>query len=106
MRALRPQRARGQEEDRIEATLFDPEGEIAVEDPRLSTTLAAGGRPVRTSLELWIGVGEEQYPRRAAGEALGDGGAAQGEHVNLQVTPLRCHTGGHEGAGVYLLARF
>jgi hypothetical protein len=106
LRALRPQRARGQEADRITATVFDPDGPIAVDEPRLSTTFASDGRPARTSLELWITVGEEQYPRRAAGEALGSGGTAQGNLVSFEVIPLRCHASGLDGAGVYLLARF
>ncbi|MGI9185558.1 MAG: hypothetical protein ACR2GZ_11470 [Solirubrobacteraceae bacterium] len=106
LRALRPRGGRGQEEDRIAATVFEPEGRIDVDDPRLSTTYAAADRPARTTLELWIGAGEEQYPRRAAAEALGEGAAARGDRVSLQVTPLRCHSGGLEGAGVYVLARF
>jgi hypothetical protein len=106
LRALRPRRGRGQEEDRIAASLFEPEGRIEVDEPRLSTTYASADRPVRTGLELWIGAGEEQYPRRVAAEALGEGGAVKGDHLSLQVTPLRCHAGGLEGAGVYLVARF
>jgi hypothetical protein len=106
LRALRPRRGRGQEEDRIAASLFEPEGRIDVDEPRLSTTYGSADRPARTSLELWIGAGEEQYPRRAAAEALGEGGAAKGDRLSLQVTPLRCHASGLEGAGVYLLARF
>ncbi len=106
VRALRPRRSGGQEEDRIAATLFEPEGRIDVDEPRLSTTYASAYRPARTSLEFWIGAGEEQYARRAAAEALGEGGAAKGDRLTLQVTPLRCHAGGLEGAGVYLLARF
>jgi hypothetical protein len=106
LRALRPRGGRGQEQDRIAATLFEPEGRIDVDEPRLSTTYASADRPARTSLELWIGAGEEQYPRRAAAEALGEGGAAHGDRLSLQVTPLRCHASGLDGAGVYLLARF
>ena len=67
----------------------------------------SGGRPARASLELWIGEGEEQYPRRAAAEARGDAGRASAASASSsQVTPLRCHTAGLDGAGVYLLARF
>lgn len=106
LRALRPRRGRGQEEDRMAASVFEPEGRIDVDEPRLSTTYASAGRPARTSLELWIGAGDEQYPRRAAAEALGEGGAAKGDRLSLQVTPLRCHASGLDGAGVYLLARF
>ncbi len=104
--ALRPARARGHETDQVAATVFEPEGAIAVDDPRMSTTFRAGELPSRASLELWIGEGEEQYPRRAAAESNGDPSEVDGDGVSLQVTPLRCHTGGLDGAGVYVLARF
>ncbi len=104
--ALRPAGGRGHEADQIAATVFEPEGAIAVDDPRISTTFRAGELPSRASLELWIGEGEEQYPRRAAAEANGEPSEANGDGVSLQVTPLRCHTGGLDGAGVYVLARF
>jgi hypothetical protein len=104
--ALRP-RGRGEHEgDRLEATLFDPEETIAVQEPRLSTTYTAGGLPVRASLELWIADGDEQYPRRAAAEAIGAGAGVSAAGLALQVSPLRCHSRGLDGGGVYLLARF
>lgn len=104
--ALRPAGANGNESDVIAATVFEPDGWIAVDEPRLSTTFRADGRPSRASLELWIADGEEQYARRAAAEASGAGGQVEGDGVRLEVTPLRCHTGGLDGAGVYVLARF
>lgn len=104
--SLRPAGSAGQERDLVTATMFEPEGSIAVADPRLSTTYRSGDKPSRASVELWIGEGEEQYPRRAAAEALGDGVSVDGDRFRLQVTPLRCHAGGLDGAGVYLLARF
>ncbi len=48
----------------------------------------------------------EQYPRRIAGEATGPGrarGASTGSSSSR--APLRCHSRGRDGAGVYLLAR-
>lgn len=104
--ALRPARANGNESDVIAATLFEPDGWVAVDEPRLSTTFRADGRPSRANLELWIADGEEQYPRRAAAEASGAGARVEGDDVRLEVTPLRCHTGGLDGAGVYVLALF
>ena len=104
--SFRPLPSAGQESDLVGATVFEPEGRVVVDDPRLSTTYRSGGRPSRANLELWIGDGEEQYPRRAAAEARGDGAGVDGDRVRLQVTPLRCHTGGRDGAGVYVLARF
>jgi hypothetical protein len=102
--ALRPAGARSQEDDLLAATVFEPEGWTTVDDPRMSTTYRADDSPARTSLELWIGEGDEQYPRRAAAEAVGDGASLQRDGFRLQVTPLRCHTRGLDGAGVYLLA--
>lgn len=104
MMALRPAGAKGQEGDVVAATVFEPEGWTTVEDPRMSTTYGAGERPSRASLELWVGEGEEQYPRRAAAEALGDGATVQRDGLTLLVTPMRCHARGVDGAGVYLLA--
>jgi hypothetical protein len=104
--ALRAADAVGQESDLVAATLFDPEGWIAVDDPRLSTTYGTSGRPSSTNLELWIGEGENEFPRRVAGEASGDGAAFQLQDVELRVIPLRCHSRGREGTGVYVLASF
>jgi hypothetical protein len=104
--AARPRGTAGQEGDWVAARLFDTEGLIVVDEPRLSTTYTADGLPSRATLELWVGDGEEQYPRRAAGEALGPGAAVSSDALHLQATPLRCHTRGLDGPGVYLLARF
>jgi hypothetical protein len=102
--ALRPAGAKGQESDVVDATLFEPEGWTTVEDPRMSTTYGPGERPSRASLELWIGEGDEQFPRRAAAEASAKGAAVQRDGLTLLVTPMRCHARGLDGAGVYLLA--
>jgi hypothetical protein len=104
--ALRAADTIGQESDLVAATLFDPEGWVPVEDPRLSTTYAKSGLPSRTNLELWIGEGEDEFPRRVAGEAAGDGAAFHAEETELRVIPLRCHSRGREGTGVYVLATF
>jgi hypothetical protein len=104
--ALRPRGPDEHEGDRLEATLFDPEETIAVQEPRLSTTYTAEGLPVRASLELWIADGDEQYPRRAAAEAIGAGAGVSAAGLALQVSPMRCHSRGLDGGGVYLLARF
>jgi hypothetical protein len=111
--ALRPRKARHQDADAVTATVFDPNRWIPVGDPRLSTTYDGSGAPTRTNLELWITDGENEFPRRAAGEAAGPGatasageGAASADGLALQVVPLRCHSRGEEGAGVYALATF
>jgi hypothetical protein len=93
--AARPRRGDRPDGDAVRATLFDPERWLAVSDPR-----------------LWVGAGEHEYPRRAAGEAAGApsataaAGPGTGDGPGVQVTPLRCHSRGEEGAGVYVLATF
>ncbi|MBV9424008.1 MAG: hypothetical protein JOZ98_13925 [Solirubrobacterales bacterium] len=109
--ALRPGKARGQESDVITAAVLDPEGSRAVAEPRFSTTYAAHGRPERAGLELWLArdegdeAQEPQYPRRAAGEAVGPYAAATVGALDVQAALFRWHSRGHDGAGVYLLAR-
>ena len=104
--AFRPAGSASHEDDVVVATLFEPDRRLAVDEPRLSTTYDAAGAPARTSLELWIGEGEQQFPRRAAAEAVGAGAQAETGALALRVTPLRCHARGLDGGGVYLLARF
>jgi hypothetical protein len=102
--ALRSRRASDHESDLVAATLFDPGGWVPVTDPRLSTTYTEAGGPARTSLELWVSDGENEFPRRAAGEATGLDVAVTAGELALRVAPLRCHSRGLEGAGVYVLA--
>ncbi|HLI59443.1 MAG TPA: hypothetical protein VKV21_07220 [Solirubrobacteraceae bacterium] len=100
--AARPRPDGRPDEDTVRATLFDPERWLAVSEPRLSTTYDGAGLPTRLNLELWIGTGEHEFPRRAAAEAAG----APSAGGDLQVVPLRCHSRGEEGVGLYVLASF
>jgi len=102
--ALRAPQSRGQESDLVAATLFDPDGWVPVADPRLSTTYDGAGVPTRVNLELWVSEGENEFPRRAAGEATAAGAVASAPGMELQAVPLRCHSRGREGGGVYVLA--
>jgi hypothetical protein len=104
LRALRPDEKKGHERDIVAATLFDPDEWMTVTDPRLSTTYRPDERPSAASLELWVGEGDELYPRRAAAEAVALPSEATGERIRLSLTPLLCHAGGLDGAGVYLIA--
>ncbi len=104
--ALRESGKVGQESDLVAATLFDPDGWVPVDDPRLSTTYAGSERPTRATLELWVGEGENEFPRRAAGEASAYGADLKLDGCELRAVPLRCHSRGHDGGGVYLLATF
>jgi hypothetical protein len=104
LHALRGRNSPGQDQDEIAATLFDPEQWVAVSDPRLSTTFRPQEQPERASVELWVGDDGEQYPRRAVAEATGPALHVQSDGVRMQVTPMRCHSEGLDGAGVYLIA--
>jgi hypothetical protein len=104
--AFRRRGSTGHAADLIAATLFDPEGWVPVQDPRLSTTYADSGLPARANLELWIGDADNEFPRRAAAEAVGAGAGVKTDGFELRVAPLRCHSRGLEGAGVYVLATF
>jgi hypothetical protein len=120
--ALRPRSARGQDADLIAASVLDPAHVPAIDDPRLSTTYGAAGVPARAGVELWFaareaedsgGQGEdsggdgepEALPRRAAGEAAAPSLEWETAGFALQAVPLRWHSGGEDGAGVYLLGR-
>ena len=72
--ATRPPGARGHGEERLSAVLVegDPPAEVAIADPRLSTTYDGEGRVMHCGLELWEGE-ESEFPRRAAGEASAHG---------------------------------
>ena len=102
--ALRSGSEAHHERDLVAATVFDPDGWMSSNDPRLSTTYDDDGNPTRATLELWISQGEREFPRRAAGEAAGPAVTVAGDDVTLRVLPLRCHSRGSDGAGVYLLA--
>jgi hypothetical protein len=105
--AFRPRKAKAHDGDLLAAAVIAPDGSPPVEDPRLSTTYAGDGWPARAGLELWL-AGEEpdqQYPRRASGEALGVRARGLAGDLELQAEPFRWHSRGREGAGMYLLAR-
>lgn len=105
--ALRPRKAKGHEGDVLAAAVIAADGSVPVEDPRLSTTYAADGWPSRAGIELWLTAadGEQQYPRRASGEAIGARAAALVEGFEVRAEPFRWHSRAREGAGMYLLAR-
>lgn len=67
--SVRPRGASGHEEEVVSGFLLDEEP-VAIDDPRLSTTLDAGGRQLRAGLELWVDEEGEQGPLRGAGEAV------------------------------------
>jgi hypothetical protein len=106
--AFRPRKAKAHDGDLLAAAVIAAERSAAVEDPRLSTTYAADGWPVRAGVELWLASEtdpEQQYPRRASGEAVGPRARAAAGQLELQAEPFRWHSRAREGAGLYLLAR-
>lgn len=105
--AFRPRKAKAHDRDVLAATVIAADGSAAVEDPRVSTTYAEGGWPVRAGLELWVAGQEpdQQYPRRASGEATGARAEALSSSLELRAEPFRWHSRGRDGAGMYLLAR-
>jgi hypothetical protein len=106
--AFRPRKTKSHDGDLIAAAVIGPESSTAVEDPRLSTTYEAEGWPLRAGLELWLPspeASEQQYPRRASGEAAGTRAHAQIATLELRVEPFHWHSRGRDGAGMYILAR-
>lgn len=111
--AVRPRKARDHEADAVAAAVIEePPAQVA--DPRLSTTYAEDGQPARAGLELWLEAKEPespegetslQYPRRAAGEAAGAALDWKEGNLALHALPLRWHSHGQEGPGVYVLGR-
>lgn len=120
--ALRPRKSRGQETDLVVAALREPEITAPLSEPRLSTTYRADGRPARAGVEMWVGHAgpaqahpdgdraeepiedsERQFPRRAAGEALGPQLDWVVDPFELHAELFRWHSRGLEGPGVYLL---
>ena len=103
--ARRPRGAHGHGEELLEAVLVegDPPAEVAIADPRLSTTYDGAGRVMHCGLELWEGE-ESEFPRRAAGEASAHGELADGGGATTSVAFLDCHgDGGRRGLGVYAI---
>jgi hypothetical protein len=106
--AFRARKAKSHDDDLLAAAVIGPEHSTAVEDPRLSTTYEAEGWPLRAGLELWLPSpedSEQQYPRRASGEAVGARAHAQTSTLELRAEPFRWHSRGRDGAGMYILAR-
>ncbi|HUJ34024.1 MAG TPA: hypothetical protein VLW51_02365 [Solirubrobacteraceae bacterium] len=105
--AFRGPKAKHHDADVITAAVLGPEASVPVEDPRLSTTYDAGGWPIRAGFELWV-AGEsedDQYPRRAVGEAAGARMQTAAGELDLRAEPFRWHSRGRDGAGMYVLAR-
>jgi hypothetical protein len=100
--AIRPAGAGDHAAEATWSVLWEPEGVVAVEDGRLSTTYDADGHARRAGLELWAAGAE--WPRRGAGEVL------CGSSLDLGALRLDCsffgwHLEGHAGVGRYDIVR-
>jgi hypothetical protein len=100
--AIRPADAGDHAAEATWSVLWEPEGVVAVEDGRLSTTYDADGHARRAGLELWAAGAE--WPRRGAGEVL------CGSSLDLGALRLDCsffgwHLEGHAGVGRYDIVR-
>ena len=100
--AIRPAGAGDHSEEATWAALWEPEGVLAVEDGRLSTTYDADGHTRRAGLELWAAGAE--WPRRAAGEVLCGSSLDLGA-LRLDCSFFRWHLEGHAGVGRYDILR-
>ena len=106
--AFRARKAKAHDSDAVAGAVIGPERSTPAEDSRLSTTYEAEGWPVRAGLELWLPSPEDsdqQFPRRASGEAAGARAEAQTPTLELRAEPFRWHSRGRDGAGMYILAR-
>ncbi len=101
--ALVPRAAKNHADSVILAAVLGGEPRIA-EDPRLSTTYRRDEGPLRAGIELWLpgGEGEDLYPVRASGEALGVSMSGEHDGVSLEAEPFRWYSRDRAGAGVYL----
>ncbi|MBV8430927.1 MAG: hypothetical protein JO244_07195 [Solirubrobacterales bacterium] len=114
LNALRPSKARGHGADVLSAAVQDDPPTRPVVDPRLSTTYSDAGLPSRAGLELWLAEegqdspddeASSHYPWRAAGEAAGPGLDWSQENFVLHAVPMRWHSHGRDGPGVYALVQ-
>jgi hypothetical protein len=98
---------RGHDRDTVVAAIAGEREGISVFEPRLSTTYAGDGTPIRAGLELWLGETEdgEQFPRRVAGERSGPFARHGPPPQRVEAYGLRCHARGEDGIGVYVLMR-
>jgi hypothetical protein len=107
--ARRPRKARGQDEDLIDAMLFDPGGPRPVAEPRLSTTYDESAQILRTGAELWIeaeGDPEHLHPRRGVGRVVAKPARWTVGEVAVEAQPLHWFSGDREGPGVYVLGQW
>jgi hypothetical protein len=100
--AVRRTAAAGHDAEPMWAALLEPAGSLHIDEPRLSTTYDGDGHQRRAGLELWIG--DDGYPRRAAGEVLCGSTFDLGQ-LRLDCAFFRWRIEGDEGVGRYDVVR-
>jgi hypothetical protein len=100
--AIRPAGAGNHAAEATWSVLWEPEGVVAVEDGRLSTTYDADGHTRRAGLELWAAGAE--WPRRGAGEVL-CGSSLDPGSLQLDCSFFGWSLEGHAGVGRYDIVR-
>jgi hypothetical protein len=100
--AVRAPGADGHDTDAAWGVLLDPAGSLYIDESRLSTTYDGDGHQRRAGLELWVG--DDGYPRRAAGEVLCGSTFDLGQ-LRLDCAFFAWHMDGREGVGRYDVVR-
>lgn len=103
LEATRPERADGHDGEQVWAALVHQGEPVPVDDPRLSTTYDGDGHQRRAGLELWM-TEEDDYPLRAAGEAI-CGSSLELGALTLDLAFFRWRAEGTEGVGRYDVLR-
>jgi hypothetical protein len=97
---LRPQGARGHDEDVAATRLIDAEGEpTEISEALLSVEYDPAGAPRRVGLELWTD--PDSSPLRVAADRAGETAPRGGR----EAVPMRFRLDGVEGAGLYEVLR-
>jgi hypothetical protein len=103
VQTVRPAKAESHADEAAWGVALDPERIRKIEEPRLSTTTDAAGRPIRAGVELWI-EGADEYPFRGTGEVLA-GAALDLGALRLDCAFFRWHVEGRTAVGRYDVLR-
>ena len=101
--AVRPADAQSHADEPVWAALLRPDGVLAVEEPRLSTTYDADGHQRRAGLELWL-ADSDAHPHRGSGEIL-CGSTLELGQLQLDCAFFRWRLDGRAGVGRYDILR-
>ena len=103
--AVRPTSAKHHADEAIAASVILDGAQVAVIEPRLSTTYDADGRHVHAGLELWVVDGDGEYPHRAAGSVRCGATVAMAGDLRLDCAFFAWHMEGRAGVGRYDIVR-